>query len=535
MGTYLNPGSQKFKFSLNGMVYVDKSSLISVTNSIINTPQRFACLSRPRRFGKTMAIEMLSAYYGCGEETGELFKSLKIQNNDSFPEHLNKYNCLMLNMQDFLSSTTTIVEMLSRIVKLIVKDIKKEYPYVILADETDILQIMSETYEQTGKSFVILIDEWDCVFREHKEDHVSQKTYLDFLRMWLKDQEYIALAYMTGILPIKKYGTHSALNMFSEYSMLEPWEFAPYFGFTENEVESLCASNDVDMEEMRAWFDGYRLEYFSRMGKKPQDIKISIYSPRSVVESIRTGKFNSYWNQTETYEALKAYIQMDFEGLKEDVVAMLAGASVPVETRTFVNDMSSFEGKDDVMTLLVHLGYLTFDSSNSSVAIPNKEVSMEFIQTIKNIPWGKSAGSIKRSAELIESVWRGDSQAVADGIEKAHQELVSILQYNDEDALSYVVGLAFYAARDYYQIHCELASGKGFADIVMIPRTRHANKPALVVELKWDKSAYGAIEQIKERKYMDAISDAKEALLVGINYEKASKRHECVIEKWIVD
>ncbi|MCL1913737.1 MAG: AAA family ATPase [Eubacteriaceae bacterium] len=395
MGDLLNTGGNRIRRSLNSQIYVDKSELIAHTNQIINTQQCYACLSRPRRFGKTMAIEMLSAYYGCGEETRALFDSLKIHNDESFLEHLNKYNCLMLNMQNFLSSTTNIAEMLSRIVRLIVKDIKKEYPFVILADETDILQIMSETYEQTGKLFVILIDEWDCIFREHKEDHASQKGYLDFLRLWLKDQEYVALAYMTGILPIKKYGTHSALNMFDEYSMLEPQALAPYFGFTEEEVDALCIGHGVEMEQMRSWYDGYHLKYRSGFGANAKNVELSMYSPRSVVQSARTGFFRSYWNQTETYEALKAYIQMDLGGLREDIIAMLAGAQIPVQTRTFSNDMSSFESKDYVLTLLVHLGYLSFDDANSTVSIPYKEVGGEFVQTVNSLEWGKSVDAIK--------------------------------------------------------------------------------------------------------------------------------------------
>ncbi|MCL1914994.1 MAG: ATP-binding protein [Eubacteriaceae bacterium] len=529
MGDFLNTSSENFWMSLNGMVYIDKSLLIAETNKAINTPQRFICLSRPRRFGKTMAIEMLSAYYGCGEETGALFDSLKIKKHESFPEHLNNYNCLILNMQEFLSESANVDDMLVSIRETLLAEFTEEFPGIVFKNKAKLTQTMKDAYNFSRRPFVVLIDEWDCVFRVHKEDLESQKAYLDFLRMWLKDQRYVALAYMTGILPIKKYGTHSALNMFSEYSMLNPRRFAPYFGFTEEEVALICKTCQVDMEEMRAWFDGYHMVYSPGVGEQPK--AISIYSPKSVVESALDNSFGSYWNESETYEALKAYIQMDFDGLREAIVAMLSGSSILLNPSMFANDMSNFKRKDDVLTLLVHLGYLSYDSGLGAVSIPNKEVSGVFVDSITDLEWAEVIGAIKESRTLLESVWRLDACSVAQGVQKVHQE-VSMLQYNDENALSYVVGLAFYTAREHYEIYRELPSGKGYADLVMKPKWGRSQKPALVVELKWDKSAHGAIEQIKEKRYMDSLKGTKEVLLVGINYDKASKEHECFIEKW---
>jgi len=348
-----------------------------------------------------MAIEMLNAYYGCGEETGALFDSLKIQNYESFPEHLNKYNCIFINMQEFLSESPNVYEMLVSIRETLLVEFVEEFPGIVFKNKSKLTQTMKDAYNFSRRPFVILIDEWDCIFREYKEDYVSQKAYLDFLRMWLKDQGYVALAYMTGILPIKKYGTHSALNMFSEYSMLEPREFAPFFGFTGEEVESLCASHNVDMEEMRSWYDGYRMKYRSRIGQDWQEVEISIFSPRSVVESILTGRFNSYWNQTETYEALKDYIQMDFGGLREAIVAMLAGGSIPINPSMFANDMSNFKRRDEVLTLLVHLGYLSYDLPLGVASIPNKEVSGVFLDSTTDLEWSEVVGAVSESRNLL--------------------------------------------------------------------------------------------------------------------------------------
>ena len=332
---------------------------------------------------------------------------------------------------------------------------------------------------------------------------------------------------MTGILPIKKYGTHSALNMFTEYSMTDPGELAPFFGFTEQEVQLLCEKYDMNFDEARAWYDGYELISHRRTG----DIHYAMYSPKSVVEAMLRHKFGTYWNQTETYEALKVYIQMDMDGLKDAVVEMLAGASVRINTGTFANDMTTFATKDDVLTLLVHLGYLTYDSENETVTIPNKEVSREYVNAISTMDWHGVIQSVQASRELLSALWAGNADAVAKGIDRAHED-ISILQYNNENVLSCTINLAFYFAREYYTIVRELPTGKGFADICFIPRKLHLDKPAAIIELKWDKSATGALAQIKEKHYTAALHDyTGDLLLVGINYNRDTKKHECVIEK----
>lgn len=390
---------------------------------------------------------------------------------------------------------------------------------------------MKVVFSYTKFPFVSLIDEWDCLFREYKHSEEAQKKYLDFLRAWLKDQSYVALAYMTGILPVKKYGSHSALNMFTEYSMTEPGDMAPYFGFTEDEVQTLCETYQMNYEEARAWYDGYGLIQHSKDG----DICYSMYSPKSVVEAMLRHKFGTYWNQTETYEALKLYIQMNLDGLKDAVVQMLAGETVPINTGTFANDMTSFSSKDDVLTLLVHLGYLTYDSENETVAIPNKEVSQEYINAISTMGWHEVMDAVQASRKLLQALWNMDADTVAQGIEQAHQE-ISILQYNDENALNCTINLALYFARKYYTIIRELPTGKGYADICYIPRKLYADKPAIVVELKWDKTAEGAIAQIKEKQYVNALKEYRgNLLLAGINYDRETKKHYCIIEKLIME
>jgi hypothetical protein len=525
MGNYLNPGSERFRTSLRSQIYVDKSLLIAAVNRNVRTQQKYMCVSRPRRFGKSMAADMLAAYYGNGEDASALFDNLKIHNETSYREHLNQYDVIKINIQEFLSVTHDIDHMLKALQKRILSELKAAYPNA--ASEDQLVWAMMDVYAETGRPFIILIDEWDCLFREYANDTDSQKKYLDFLRLWLKDQSYVALTYMTGILPIKKYGSHSALNMFTEYSMTNPGNLAEYFGFTEDEVRVLCDKYRMSFEEAKSWYDGYELINSSI----DNDIRYSIYSPKSVVDAMLSHTFDTYWNQTETYEALKIYIQMNLDGLKDAVIKMLAGESVSVDVSGFSNDMTTFHCADDVFTLLIHLGYLSYDRQTRSASIPNKEVSEVYITSIKRMDgWSEVMRSVAASKKLLESLWDMDASAVAEGIDRAHEE-ISILQYNDENSLSCTINLAFYFAREYYTIVRELPTGKGFADICLIPRKLHANKPAVIIELKKDKDAHGAIDQIKQKNYVKALEDYRgNLLLVGINYDK-SKKHSCVIEK----
>lgn len=527
MGCYYNPGLKGFQEAINSPIYVDKSMLIQQTNACLNTQQKFMCISRPRRFGKSMAANLLAAYYGLGCDAAPLFAPLQIASVPSWRTHLNQYHVLKINMQEFLSATGSVEEMLDMLKRYVTFDLLETYEQAIrFRDEKNFFQMLKDVYVATGKPFVILIDEWDCLFREYAQDTQAQKKYLDFLRAWLKDQEYVALAYMTGILPIKKYGTHSALNMFTEYSMTDPGNLAPYFGFTEQEVRALCDEYRMSFEEAKAWYDGYHLLTRSRDG----DTYYSMYNPKSMVEAMMRHNYGTYWNRTETYEALKVYIQMDMDGLKDAVVQMLAGSSVEINIGTFANDMTTFATKDDVLTLLVHLGYLTYDSQQCRVAIPNKEVAQEYVNAISTMSWGEVMRSVTASKQLLQALWDMDADAVARGVDRVHDE-IAILQYNDENSLSCTIHLAFYAAREYYTMIRELPTGKGFADICLIPRPLHADKPAVVIELKKDKDAQGAIAQIKQKQYGRALEAYRgNLLLVGINYDK-NKKHTCVIEK----
>lgn len=520
MGIYLNPNNTEFYNAVNhSKIYVDKTELIAYANSVLYGEQRNICVSRPRRFGKSMAANMLVAYYSRGCDSRELFKDLKIAQHPSFEKHLNKYNVIHLNVQRFMNRADSIHDMIAALERSVIRELKREFSDTDFYEER-LVSILEEIYAQNGGQFVFIIDEWDCIFRMRKSDLNAQQEYLDFLRDVLKDQPYVVLAYMTGILPIKKYGEHSALNMFDEYSMTNQRDLAEFTGFTEQEVKELCEQYDMPFEETKRWYDGYDLK------------GLSIYNPRSVVMSMLGHDFDSYWTKTETYESLKKYIQMDSFGLREIVTRLISGERYPVNPDKFQNDMVTFNSADDVLTLLIHLGYLTYDFGTETAWIPNNEVQREFINSIEDGGWEHIMKSIRKSDELLEATINGEADIVAKMIEQAHDENTSILKYNDENSLSCVLSLAYYSAKKSYVMYRELAGGKGFADLVFIPR-KECQTPAFIVELKWNKSAEAAIDQIKQKKYTESLKDySGEILLVGLNYDKdAEKKHTCVIER----
>ena len=522
MGIFLNPGNDNFAEALNSEIYVDKSGLISIINKRIKTKQKYICVSRPRRFGKSLNLGMLAAYYSKGCDSRELFDGLAVSKDEGYPDHLNKYNVIYLNMQQFLSSSKDINDMLEIVNEAIIDELKVEYPEISFTNRLGLPLYLEKIFTNHKESFVFLIDEWDCVMRENMDNKDAQKIYLDFIRNLLKDKTYVALAYMTGILPIKKYGSHSALNMFREYSMLKSAAFSRFSGFTNIEVQELCKQQNMDFDLMQAWYDGYKLD------------NTELYCPNSVVQAIEEQSFDSYWTKTEVYEALSNYIAMNYDGLHDTVEKLLAGEEVEIDTGTFQNDMVTFHCADDVLTLLVHLGYLAYRSDTKSIYIPNKEVRDEFVRSMKITGlWKETIDAVLRSKQLLSDTLAGKADVVADCIRRVHEQNSSVLNYNNEQSLRFIVLIAYYYAREQYNIIQELPAGEGFADIVFIPKPFvDANTyPPMVVELKWNKTADAAIAQIKDKKYPDALTGFDNILLVGINYDKDSKEHECVIEK----
>ena len=518
MGIYLNPGNDLFYSTVTySEIYVDKTMLISFTNKCLFGENKEICVSRPRRFGKSMAENMLTAYYSKGCDSRELFSKFQIAQTPDFEKHLNRYNVIHIDMQKFLGRTKNVHEMLDFLQKRVLKEMKQTFS-VIEPEETSLITALEDLYSQCDEKFIFIIDEWDSIFRVHRDNAAAQKEYLDFLRDLLKGQPYVALSYMTGILPIKKYGEHSALNMFDEYSMTNQKRLAAFTGFTEEEVQQLCERYQMSFEQTKDWYDGYNVN------------GVSIYNPRSVTSAMMNGIFDSYWTQTETYEALKMYIVRNENGLRDKIIRMIAGEHISINTKTFQNDMCTFETADDILTLLVHLGYLTYDFDTKTAWIPNKEVRQEFLNSIQGQEFQTVNNAIHRSDKLLQLTLAQNAEKVAEMLQEVHSDNCSVIQYNDENSLACVLSLAYYSAQDSYAIYRELQGGEGFADLVFVPRTGNQN-PAMIVELKWNQSTGIALEQIKNRNYIRCLKDYHgKVLFVGVNYDKKSKKHTCQFE-----
>ena len=526
MALYLNVGNESFQELLNSIIYVDKSPLIEILNRSIKTKNKYFCLSRPRRFGKSVTAQMICSYYAKGQDCSPLFDDLEIASFDDYKKHLNQYDVISINISDeFSRASHNVKSMTDILTKSIVRELKEEYPNCVISSPEFLDLTLQEVYNYSKVPFVFVIDEWDCIMREKKEDPDSLKQYLEWLKAIFKDKPYVGLAYMTGILPVKKYGSHSALNMFTEYSMTEPLNLGQYIGFTENEVKDICKQHDVAFNQMQQWYDGYSFK----------DVP-HIYNPNSVVNAATYKKFISYWTKTETFESLQEYIDMNMEGLRDDIVKLIAGEDVIVDVSTFSNDMVTFHSKDDVLTLLIHLGYLAINGSTNLgviVHIPNEEIKLEFKTCVKNN--NRYAGVydlIKNTDVLLNEIWSLNSEAVAKIFDEAYQNHTSILTYNNENSLANVIAISlFLSTTNTYNVVRELPTGKGYADLVYLPKPG-VNKPALLIELKFDKSAQTAITQIKEKNYLQFFKDYKgEVLLVGINYSKGTKTHQCIIER----
>ncbi|MGN0062193.1 MAG: AAA family ATPase [Alloprevotella sp.] len=522
MGIYINKGNNAFR-NIVRQEYVDKTSLIPLVNATIDTESRYSCVTRCRRFGKSMAAKMLCAYYDKSCSSRELFRGLKAEQDPSFETYLNKYYVISIDMTDFTTKYRGERDIVKRMQNHVADDILEVFPEIIVKEDDDLMDILYRVYQSTGERFVMIIDEWDAILREMGTDEDVTTAYVDLLRRLFKgsgSDDVFAAAYLTGILPIKRYNTESALNNFREFSMIYPGNMATSLGFTLEEVGALCEKHGMDISEMKRWYDGYRIGEASH-----------IFNPYSVMRATEERRYRSYWTTTGAYDSVITYIQMNFEGLKDDIIRMLSGERVYVNTSKFQNDMRVVRSKNDVLTVLIHLGYLAYDEDKRQCYVPNKEVADEFLNAVEDTSWTRLVDAITASQNLLEATIAGNEEAVARAIDVAHDEHTSILSYNDENSLACVLTVAYIWARNEYIIHREYATGKGYADLVMIPR-RNVEKPALIIELKFNHTADTAIDQIKRKQYPAKITEyTGELLLVGINYDKETKQHSCKIER----
>ena len=552
MGSILNPDKEnsfirlvKFKDS---EIFVDKTDFIGKMSAKINADKRLFAITRPRRFGKTVTAHMLSAYYSKGYVGQKIFDDLKISKAKNFAEHLNKYNVIYIDMNSikdkyisYKSDQSLYIDAIDDIVDflqyMVMRDLKenKEYAEQISRDpligKKSLSSALEAIYKHTGEQFILIMDEWDLIYREFQNESALQEKFIEFLRGLFKSDDGVscfALAYLTGILPIKKYNSQSALNGFKEYNMLDPEPFEIYFGFTEDEVAEIVERPDctLSQQDLKEWYEGYKLS------------GIDIYNPNSVVSAVSDGKCKSYWSKTSSNEEVVRLINMNYAGIKDDILNLIEGSTIRFNCATFQNDMVSIETKDDIFSLLVCLGYLgcVDDGGDYRLAfVPNKEIRTALSSLVKTQPWFNSMPIIERSESLFNAITELDGNKTAEIITEIHNSPnVSLLTYNREESMVFclISGLMWRTERE-YECFRELQSGKGSADLIYAPK-RNMNLPILLIEFKYGLSAEEAMEQIKEKEYFSRYRDGdypNDVLLIGINYDPKTKDHQCLIER----
>ncbi len=515
--SFLNNGGNKFYQYYNVDIFVDKSNIIKIINKVLNSSNEFLCITRPRRFGKTLTISMLNSYYSKGSNSKEIFDNLEISKDPEYLKHLNKHNVIWVDMSALY--TRHKENFINEFKSKLMDELKEAYPGILTLKENTIADSIIKINKVKGERFIFLIDEWDVIFREMPNSNLCDE-YIMLLRDLFKSSdvsECLDLVYMTGILPIKRYNTESALNMFKEYNMLNPRNLGEYIGFSEDEVKKLCEKYSVDFKMMKNWYDGYHLGNFE------------IYNPESVVEAINSKEFRDYWTSTGALESITNYMNYDNGELKETIALMLTGEKVKLDATLFDNDLTEINSKDAALTVLIHLGYLAFDAKSSSCYIPNYEIKKEFEKGIKSLKWNSLCNPILNSKKLYEETLNGNIECINKILDENHQNLVSINNKNNEGVLSVICKISYYDALNYYFIRNEDSSSAGRADLTFTPKDKE--HIPMIIELKIDKEPKNAIDQIKEKKYINVFNGYKgKVLLVGISYDSKTLKHNSMIE-----
>lgn len=517
MTLYLNTNAayKDFRMLRNDKYFVDKSGIIEKVSERIQTKDRYLCITKPRRFGKTSVLNMLGAYYGKAYPSKELFDDLEISRSESYGLHQNRYNIIRFSMNELSGRGNTYQDYIGRFGTIISNDIQEAYPE--LQDRE--FDSLSDLLTATGDEFVFIIDEWDYIF-SHDLYRENQGDFLEFLRGLLKDQPYVALAYMTGVLPIKKYSTGSALNMFREYTMLNDFCFEKYFGFTQEEVETLCdRQSALALEEISEWYNGYT----ALDGTK-------LYNPRSVVCALGDGHCQSYWTRTGRMDEVLFFLKYNIGDVRDDVVKMINNMPVRLEiSEEYTAGQGNPANREEIYAAMIIYGLLSYH--DGELSIPNKELMLEFQKALKDEEFGYVAELVRNSEEVLNATLEKRGEVVVSYLHNIHNSEIPILKYNDENSLSCVVTLAYLSARNKYRIEREEKSGKGFADFIFYPRRK--NLPGIIVELKAGNTPESAIVQIKEKEYSEKLrrENVQNILMVGISYDMEKKEHQCKIEE----
>ncbi len=516
MAMYLNTNKpfENYKELVGSKYFIDKSLIIEKLSERVNTSDKYVCITRPRRFGKSSVVAMLGAYYSKVVESKEVFDKLKISKTEDYDKHINKYNVINISFNRIPDENKNYDNYINLIRSTLIDDLKSGYPEV----EFKSYFTISDMLLATNDKFIFIFDEWDYIFNNHLfVEH--QNDFLEFLRNLLKDQPYVALAYMTGVLPIKKYSSGSALNMFDEFTMLNDMLYGDYFGFTEEEVKGLCSRQSrLTFDELKEWYNGYCSEE-----------GIQLYNPRSVVKALQSQKCKSFWTSTGAMNEVLEYLRYNILAVRDDVIKMIAHESIMMFIdEEFRAGQEAPKSKEEIYSAMIILGFLSYHEG--ILKIPNKEIMREFEKALKDQSFGYVAQILKSSEVMLNATLNEDEKVVENILHEIHNSEIPILQYNDENSLSCVLTLAYLSARDSYRVEREEKTGKGYADFTFYPRRK--NDTAFIVELKKDEVPEVAIQQIKEKEYAQKMLREYERILaVAICYDSKKKVHQCKIEE----
>ena len=515
MSLYLNKNNDKFKEYKSARIFIDKSNLIKECNSLFGTSDKYMCITRPRRFGKTMALSMLNAYYSKGCDSQSLFEKLNIAKDNSYLEHLNKHNVIWIDIASLYTDIRDKNDFFKELETNLLDDLNEAFPNVLKEMDNTISKAIIRINSKLNERFIFLIDEWDVIYREQEYNTKLCDEYTELLRNLFKSSNVsscIDLVYMTGILPIRRYSTQSTLNMFTEYNMLDSFPIKSYVGFTEDEVIGLCNKYHRDFNEIKSWYNGYNLN------------GVSLYNPKSVVEAVLRGECDDYWVQTSAIEAVTNYMNYDNGELKDIICKMLLGNKVEIDVTEFENDLTKVDSADSALTVLIHLGYLAYDKKLKVCYIPNYEIKKEFERALKKLNWKEIYNPISNSKKLYEETLKGNVEFINKTLDENHKDLAGPFNKNKEDILGVIVEISYYNAKQFYNIKKEDTSILGRSDLSFIPYD-NCHIP-FIVELKINSTPEDAITQIKEKSYFNSLGDYHgKVLLLGISYDEKTLKH----------
>ncbi|MGL5822183.1 MAG: AAA family ATPase [Sarcina sp.] len=518
MSIYLNTNKslENYKSLYKSKYFIDKSLIIEKLNEYLGTTEKYVCVTRPRRFGKSSVADMLGAYYSKAVESKGIFDNLKISEVNSYKENLNRYNVINISFNEIPDTIKTYCEYIANIIDQLKKELGASFDISDFEKNDSLNRVLIKS----GQKFIFIFDEWDYIFNNNLFEE-NQNDFLEFLRNILKDQPYVELAYMTGVLPIKKYSSGSALNMFDEFTFLKDRMFGEYFGFTEKEVLELCKKNDkISFEEISDWYNGY----ITALG-------IRVYNPRSVVKALQNSYCQSYWTNTGAMDEVAKYLKYNILEIRDDIIEMVSGEEIDIiideEFRAGQRDPRT---REEIYSAMIVLGFLSY--YDGYLKIPNKELMKEFQKALADESFGYVSEIIENSRKMLRATINKDTKIIEDILHDIHNSEIPILKYSDENSLSCVLTLAYLSARDTYRIEREEKSGKGYIDFSFHPRRNR--DIAFIVELKKDDTTENAIKQIKEKEYVQKFRSEREGqkiLAVAICYDSKTKEHSCKIEE----